>query len=78
MKTLPFCTSIGFAVMCLMNDQGKLWSMIEQMEIPNYQNLFTCTYGQAKEQVLAGAYGKVLIQSYPQLSFFRTNLIVRV
>jgi TonB family protein len=118
MKSLPFCTSMAFAVMCLMgstsvlasqetgsktalstaaesfpntpdglhslltellvaaknDDQGKLWSMIEQMEIPNYENLFTRTYGQEKGQALAGAYGKSLKLSEQQFEMLWAEL----
>jgi TonB family protein len=42
------------------DDQGKLWSKIGEMEIPNYEDWFTRTYGQEKGQSLVGAYGKSL------------------
>lgn len=40
----------------------KLRSMIAAMEIPNYDNWFTRTYGEEKGQPLASAYGKSLAQ----------------
>jgi TonB family protein len=45
------------------DDQGKLWSKIAEMGIPDYENWFTRTYGQEKGQAPAAAYGKSLKQS---------------
>ena len=42
------------------DDQGKLSAKIEEMEIPNYENWFTNTFGQEKGQTLAKEYGKAL------------------
>jgi len=45
------------------DDQGKLWSKIAEIAIPDYENWFTRTYGQEKGQAPAAAYGKSLKQS---------------
>lgn len=42
------------------DDQGKVWSKIAEMEIPDYENWFARTYGQEKGQALASGYGKSL------------------
>jgi len=42
------------------DDEAKVWSKIAQMEIPDYENWITRTYGQEKGQALADAYGKSL------------------
>ena len=36
------------------DDQGKVWSKIAEMEIPDYENWFARTYGQEKGQALKG------------------------
>lgn len=41
-------------------DQAKLRSQIAEMEIPNYENWFTTTFGQEKGESWAGPYGKML------------------
>jgi TonB family protein len=48
------------------DDQGKLSSMVEQMEIPNYENLFTRSYGQQIGQARADEYRKSLTLSQQQ------------
>jgi hypothetical protein len=35
------------------DDEGKFWSKIAEMEIPDYENWFTRTYGREKGQALA-------------------------
>lgn len=42
------------------DDQSKLSSKIVEMEIPDYENWFTRTFGQEKGQALANGYGKFL------------------
>jgi TonB family protein len=42
------------------DDQGKIWSKIAELEIPDYENWFRRTYGQEKGQALATEYGKNL------------------
>src|ERR1700684_3895937 len=38
------------------DDEGKVWSKVAEMEIPNYENWFARTYGQEQGQALSGAY----------------------
>ncbi len=40
------------------NDEGKVWSKVTEMEIPDYANWFTRNYGQEKGQELAASYDK--------------------
>jgi TonB family protein len=42
------------------DEQSKIWSKIAELEIPDYGNWFTRTYGQEKGQPLATEYGKDL------------------
>lgn len=42
------------------DDEGKVWSKIAEMEIPDYENWFSHSYGQEKGRALADAYGKSL------------------
>jgi TonB family protein len=56
------------------DDEGKVWSKIAQMEIPDYENWFTRTYGQEKGQALAGAYGKSLKLSEQQFEMLWVEL----
>jgi TonB family protein len=56
------------------DDEGKVWSKIAEMEIPDYENWFTHTYGQQKGQALAGAYGKSLKLSEQQFEMLCVEL----
>jgi TonB family protein len=57
------------------DDQGKLWSKIAEMEIPNYENWFTHTYGPPeKGRALATAYGQSLKPSEQQFEMLWTEL----
>ena len=56
------------------DDQTKLRSQIARMEIPNYENWFTSTFGQEKGQRLAGTYGKSLQASEMQFEMLCTEL----
>jgi len=56
------------------DDQGKLWSKIAEMEIPNYENWFIRTYGQEKGQAMAAAYGKSFKVSEQQLEMLWVEL----
>jgi TonB family protein len=56
------------------DDEGKVWSKIAEMEIPDYENWFTRTYGQEKGQALAGAYGKSLKLSEQQFEMLWVEL----
>jgi TonB family protein len=56
------------------DDEGKVWSKIAEMEIPDYENWFTRTYGQEKGQALAGAYGKSLKLSEQQFEMLWMEL----
>ena len=42
------------------DDQGKIWSNIAELEIPDYETWFKRTYGPEKGQTLATEYGKYL------------------
>jgi len=56
------------------DDEAKVWSKIAQMEIPDYENWITRTYGQEKRQALAGAYGKSLKLSEQQFEMLWVEL----
>lgn len=56
------------------DDEGKVWSKIAEMEIPDYENWFTRTYGQEKGQARAGAYGKSLKLSEQQFEMLWVEL----
>jgi TonB family protein len=56
------------------DDEGKVWSKIAEVEIPDYENWFTRTYGQEKGQALAGAYGKSLKLSEQQFEMLWVEL----
>ena len=56
------------------DEQGKLRQKIAEMEIPDYENWFTRTYGQEKGQALAGAYGKSLKLSEQQFEMLWIEL----
>ncbi len=56
------------------DDESKAWSKIAEMEIPDYENWFTRTYGQEKGQALAGAYGKSLKLSEQQFEMLWMEL----
>jgi TonB family protein len=56
------------------DDEGKFWSKIAEMEIPDYENWFTRTYGREKGQVLADAYGKSLKLSEQQFEMLWMEL----
>jgi len=56
------------------NDEGKVWSKIAEMEIPDYESWFTHTYGQEKGQALAAAYGKSLKLSEQQFEMLWMEL----
>ena len=56
------------------DDEGKVWSKIAEMEIPDYETWFTRTYGQEKGQALAGAYGKSLMLSEQQFEMLWVEL----
>ncbi|HUN63322.1 MAG TPA: energy transducer TonB [Candidatus Sulfotelmatobacter sp.] len=49
-----------FLVAAKSDDQGRVWSKIADLEIPDYENWFRRTYGQEKGQALATEYGKFL------------------
>jgi TonB family protein len=55
------------------DDEGKVWSKIAEMEIPDYENWFR-TYGQEKGQTPAGAYGKSLKLSEQQFEMLLVEL----
>jgi hypothetical protein len=55
-------------------DETKLWSMIAEMEIPNYENWFTLTFGQEKGEKQASMYGKLLKTSDLQFEMLCTEL----
>ena len=42
------------------NDRPRVQSMIRDMEIPNYENWFTTTFGQEKGESWAEPYGELL------------------
>lgn len=56
------------------DDQGKVWSKIEKMDIPDYEEWFTRTYGQEKGQPMARAYGKSLKVTGQQFEMLWTEL----
>lgn len=56
------------------DDQTKLRSQIAELEIPNYENWFTRTFGQEKGESLAGIYGKSLQTSGLQFEMLCTEL----
>jgi len=56
------------------DDEGKVWSKIAEMEIPDYENWFTRTYGQEKGQARAGAYGESLKLSEQQFEMLCVEL----
>jgi hypothetical protein len=56
------------------DDEGKFWSKIAEMEIPDYENWFTRTYGREKGQALADAYGKSLKLSEQQFEMLWMEL----
>jgi TonB family protein len=56
------------------DDEGKVWSRIAEMEIPDYENWFTRTYGQEKGQARAAAYGKSLKLSEQQFEMLWVEL----
>lgn len=55
------------------DDEGKVWSKIAEMEIPDYENWFR-TYEQEKGQTPAGAYGKSLKLSEQQFEMLLVEL----
>ncbi len=56
------------------DDQAKLRSQIAEMEIPNYENWFTRTFGQEKGERFGGMYGKSLRASELQFEMLCTEL----
>ena len=56
------------------DDEGKVWSKVAEMEIPDYENWFTHTYGQEKGQAQAGAHGKSLKLSEQQFEMLWVEL----
>jgi protein TonB len=56
------------------DDQAKLRSQITEMEIPNYENWFTRTFGQEKGERFGGMYGKSLRASELQFEMLCTEL----
>jgi TonB family protein len=56
------------------NDEDKIWSKMAEMEMPDYENWFTRTYGQEKGQARAGAYGKSLKLSEQQFEMLLVEL----
>jgi len=56
------------------DDEGKVSLKIAEMEIPDYENWFTRTYGQEKGQALADAYGKSLTLSEQQFEMLWVEL----
>lgn len=56
------------------DDPSKLWSKISEMEIPNYENWFTRTFGQEQGQGMASKYGKSLKVSELQFEMLWTEL----
>ena len=56
------------------DDQTKLRSQIAEMEIPNYENWFTRTFGQEKGEGFAGMYGGLPEASTLQFEMLCTEL----
>lgn len=56
------------------DNEGRVWSKIAEMEIPDYDDWFTRTYGQDKGQALATAYGKSLKMTEQQFEMLWVEL----